>query len=764
MNKFLKVPQAIAFAFLFATSIFAQAVWNGKIDTGWYDESKNDFTITTPQQLAGLAELVNEGENFKGKTVRLGVNIMLNDTANLRNWASRAPANVWTPIGTKDSTKMFYGTFDGNGYVISGVYINSAEDRRGLFRNLAAGGTIKNLGVSSSYIKGSEVIGGLVGTNFGSISNSYFVGTVIGDFIVGGLVGYNDKEISNSYSVSLVTGKKWVGNLVGDNDGLINNSYALGSVKGNNVISGLAGANQNSGTISNSYFMGIVIGKEYVAGLTFNNYGKLNNSYYDMQIIGPSLSFSESDFRDGKLTMAMKQKNTFVGWDFNKIWGIDSKINCGYPYLLENKGKSFNNCPPQVSQDHKRPAPNDNGTCSIALRDYFLKIVRSSDVPKLHKELVESMSYFEDKPKFDIERFVKSCLCIHRANYGYDNYELLNQLIINSDADMFLYVLRATRSATQSFASTALEVFEKKKTDKAAEIIKILQKNGANIVQSVEQYIKTGNLDMIKLLHEKGIDLQGIHISSNPIDLAANHSNKIHQYLKEQDYKTIQELNAIAAKKKAEEKAIAAKAEAERQRINSEQRQEQWMRQREQTNEEIKENIKNITALLKANKLGECFKMCDLYSSFGNEPLNATARAISIFETTDSLLKIHSNLCEKQLVAKIRKLPKNKVTPALANIYYNCENDDKCVEIIGKVIQNDGKMILVSTIPYNEIVMVQISGYIGDCAPMLKRNNMAVGFDGFAKYLGDVTYTTVGKARQTVENYQLLWCGGDYDD
>jgi len=33
------------------------SVWNGKADTKWYKDSKSEFTITTPEQLAGLAKL-----------------------------------------------------------------------------------------------------------------------------------------------------------------------------------------------------------------------------------------------------------------------------------------------------------------------------------------------------------------------------------------------------------------------------------------------------------------------------------------------------------------------------------------------------------------------------------------------------------------------------------------------------------------------------------------------------------------------------------
>ena len=109
------------------------SVWNGKTDVAWHSESETEFTITTAEQLAGLAELVNGGNNFKGKTVKLGANIMLNDTANWQSWASSPPANEWMPIGKvdkgniingsyeRDTINSFNGIFDGNGFTVSGV-------------------------------------------------------------------------------------------------------------------------------------------------------------------------------------------------------------------------------------------------------------------------------------------------------------------------------------------------------------------------------------------------------------------------------------------------------------------------------------------------------------------------------------------------------------------------------------------------------------------------------------------------------------------
>jgi len=104
--------------------------------------------------------------------------------------------------------------------------------------------------------------GGLVGYNKGAISNSYATGSVTGgaysDF-VGGLVGYNNAGVTTSdiYATGSVSGTENVGGLMGYNGGTVSNSYATGSVTAA-PSSGFMGnggfIGNNSGSISNSYW------------------------------------------------------------------------------------------------------------------------------------------------------------------------------------------------------------------------------------------------------------------------------------------------------------------------------------------------------------------------------------------------------------------------------------------------------------------------------------------------------------------------------
>jgi hypothetical protein len=125
----------------------------------------------------------------------------------------------WEPIGT--AYEPFAGTFDGQGYEIRDLFIDRHDKDKldwniGLFGRVHTMGTIKNVGVVNVNIIGWWCVGGLVGNNFGNVSNSYSTGNVTGLKYAGGLVGSQSSgTVSNSYSTSNVTGIYHSGGLVG---------------------------------------------------------------------------------------------------------------------------------------------------------------------------------------------------------------------------------------------------------------------------------------------------------------------------------------------------------------------------------------------------------------------------------------------------------------------------------------------------------------------------------------------------------------------
>ena len=115
--------------------------------------------ISTATDLRLFAIEVNAGNDFAGQTITLANDIDVG-----------GEANPWVPIGSINT--QFRGTFDGNGFVVSGIFINKPEQSvQGFFGHNS--GTIRNLIVAGN-VAGYMIIGGLVGlnSNMGKIENS----------------------------------------------------------------------------------------------------------------------------------------------------------------------------------------------------------------------------------------------------------------------------------------------------------------------------------------------------------------------------------------------------------------------------------------------------------------------------------------------------------------------------------------------------------------------------------------------------------------
>ncbi|MBQ3510430.1 MAG: hypothetical protein IJA90_10500 [Peptococcaceae bacterium] len=151
--------------------------WDGTADTSWYNDTDTEFVIETAEQLAGLAELVDGGNNFAGKTVKLGQNIDLYCEDENGNKIG------FNPIGHSSNGKSFNGTFDGQGYTVSNMYEQSdlgAWQYEGEYYGLFAytnGATIKNVTIADAYISSGRneaagVVGNAVDTTFSDITIS----------------------------------------------------------------------------------------------------------------------------------------------------------------------------------------------------------------------------------------------------------------------------------------------------------------------------------------------------------------------------------------------------------------------------------------------------------------------------------------------------------------------------------------------------------------------------------------------------------------
>lgn len=249
----------------------------------------------------------------------------------------------WDPIGGWLDAVSFRGTYDGDGYTISSLTIDTTDTETypSLFGRVGYAAVLKNVRIEDVSISGIGHLGGLTGSiSGGTISNSYVTGTL--SFVGSGYPWYggglaatatSGTVIENSYadvSISAAIGSaSRIGGLVGWSNNLtILNSYATGGVEGADAVGGLVGV-VNTATIENCYAAGSVIGVTHVGGLLGEAYGvTLTGSFYDQAVTGQIDNIGNGE---PKTTAELMQQATFTAWDFLAVWSMAEGIT--YPYL-----------------------------------------------------------------------------------------------------------------------------------------------------------------------------------------------------------------------------------------------------------------------------------------------------------------------------------------------------------------------------------------------------------------------------------------------
>ncbi len=201
-------------------------VWDGTADTAWYTGSEDSYVLDTAEELAGLAELVNAGDNFSKKTIVLAADIDLADAE-------------WTPIGKSGAS--FNGTFNGKGNTISNLSVTSGKSDIGLF-GFTQNGEVKNVIVENVTLKGRLNVGAVAGTPY---TSKYTNITVKGDIkidgmsYVGGVLGKN--VYANVTNVTVNANEGSYVKAVSTEDGLRYRSYVGGVIgfmgEGGHVVS-----------------------------------------------------------------------------------------------------------------------------------------------------------------------------------------------------------------------------------------------------------------------------------------------------------------------------------------------------------------------------------------------------------------------------------------------------------------------------------------------------------------------------------------------
>ena len=276
----------------------AQARYGGGLGT-----ADRPYLIATAAQLNAIGSEPSDWD----KCFKLTANL------DLRDLGGTQFRRIGTPHGGP-----FVGVFDGNHKAISHLRLHSQDESYlGMFgivdgtearivnvtlldpnvvgdggryvaalAGLISNGTIANCHVRGGSIRGTSLVGGLIGRRAAgaALTDCTAAGTVCGSSRVGGLIGAN---LTGGVERCQAAGEVWgdgsswsIGGLIGENESaMVVACRACSRVEGNDSVGGLIGANLVA-TVSNCAAEGIVQGGTSIGGLIgLNAGGKITGCY-----------------------------------------------------------------------------------------------------------------------------------------------------------------------------------------------------------------------------------------------------------------------------------------------------------------------------------------------------------------------------------------------------------------------------------------------------------------------------------------------------
>ncbi len=286
------------------------------------------YQISSREELIKMRDLVNDTE--------------LNPQYGTAYYIQTADIDLgnqeWMPIGPgydgenadgayNYKTRMFYGSYDGNGHYITNLKVTNPLNRGGLFGFVKSNGTlgrVRNLVVTGAVNVTDATCGGIVGeAQYGAvIENCAFIGDVTGS-IVGG-----------------ITGAVW-------NGGTITNCYHTGKLSGSTQAAGIAAevafndnaANTKQTLIENCYHANGAISGSTLSGAIVANIKRTNADDSKVLLINcfATTTSAASTNPDGVTTdttllrtnSEMKQIAEDLGGSF--VYNEKADLNGGYP-------------------------------------------------------------------------------------------------------------------------------------------------------------------------------------------------------------------------------------------------------------------------------------------------------------------------------------------------------------------------------------------------------------------------------------------------
>ena len=199
----------------------------------WAKTAGKVIKLNTADDLKKLANITKEGKETSGRTFALGADIDMKGVSD------------FAPIGNSYSNS-FKGEFDGQGFTISNLTINSNDEVVGFFGNTDSA-TIKNVILDKVNIVANNIdgiCGGLIGGSYDTTVDSCFVTGSIENagYYTGGLIGQSGGTVTNcSTNTDVKATSATTGAFIASNSGSISNCTASGSVIIENITSNTGG-------------------------------------------------------------------------------------------------------------------------------------------------------------------------------------------------------------------------------------------------------------------------------------------------------------------------------------------------------------------------------------------------------------------------------------------------------------------------------------------------------------------------------------------
>jgi len=275
----------IAFPYKVTGDVTLRAIW---------------VSLHEENEVSGLSDLIFTVKNHPDLKYKLMYDIRL--------------SGDWEPIGTWDVP--FTGTFDGNGYIVSGMQIYNVKGEYAGFFGVVSGATIKNFTLEDVDIDvDAKYVGAIAGhIEDSTITDCYSSGNIysysVNESYAGGIAGIVfDSEITNCSNEGNIYSYSdydyaYAGGIAGYAEGsVITNCYGWGEdylASGYYAFAGgIAGIVADS-EITNSYSMGDIIAgaDDYasaggIAGIV-EEYSEITNSYSTGYIFAGADTFADA--------------------------------------------------------------------------------------------------------------------------------------------------------------------------------------------------------------------------------------------------------------------------------------------------------------------------------------------------------------------------------------------------------------------------------------------------------------------------------------